>query len=352
MERQSINSQRGEVEFRKKLSVQHVSGEKLLSEYYGKVEHDQILLERIQKTERDIRSLPDNAILSPFLELGAERCQRSLVLANNFNAIGFAADISFHQLRTAAHFAQKFNMPKLPYRVCCDINNLPFRSNSFPFVFCYEFLHHFPSPKPIIEQAHRVVSDGIFVFNEEPFRRPKMVLFRQTDKLYGERNLRKSKTRRFLESFFTEEFCDEREHGIIENDDISLEHWNESLAVFEQRQVVAYSLGDKLRTRLDRGVTIKNLPNLVMGGGIRGLCRKQGSAAGKQQTVSLADLLACPDCLEAKGPQTDPPALSKHESFFHCNVCKSRFPIVDEIPILLPTRLRQELYPEFTVAHA
>ena len=345
MERQTIDSQRGEVEFRKKLSVQHVSGEKLLSEYYGKDDHDQILLERIEKTQKDLKRLQGKETLSPFIELGAERCQRSLVLTNDFNATGFAVDISFHQLRTAGHFAQKFKMPKLPFRVCCDINNLPFRSNSFPFAFCYEFLHHFPSPKPIIEQAHRVLSKGVFVFNEEPFRRPKLVLFRQTDKLYAERNLRKSKTRRFFESFFTEEFCDEREHGIIENDDISLEHWSESLSVFERREVVAYSLGDKLRTRLDHGVSLKNLPNLLMGGGIRGICRKDQT--GAKQVANLQDLLACPDCLAAKGAHTDPPPLSSENGKLLCRVCGSKFPVVDDIPILLPTRLRRELYPEF-----
>jgi uncharacterized protein YbaR (Trm112 family)/SAM-dependent methyltransferase len=345
MDRQTIDSQRGEIEFRKKLSVQHVTGETLLSEYYGKDEHDQILIERMQKTERDMRELQRTETLSPFIELGAERCQRSLVMTNDFNAMGFAVDISFHQLRTAPHFAQKFNKPKLPYRVCCDINNLPFRSNAVPFVFCYEFLHHFPSPKPIIQQAHRVVSNGVFVFNEEPFKRPKLVLFRQSEKLYAEKNLRKSKTRRFLESFFTEEFCDEREHGIIENDDISLQHWNESLSVFESREVVAYSLGDRLRSRLDRGVSLKNLPNLLMGGGIRGICRKK---QGQARPVSnLMELLACPDCLEAKGALTDPPPLTSQSGKLHCASCGSQFPIVDDIPILLPTRLRRELYPEF-----
>jgi len=345
MEQQTIDSQRGEVEFRKKLSVQHVTGETLLSEYYGKNEHDQILHERMQKTQRDMQALQNREILSPFIELGAERCQRSLVLANDFGASGFAVDISFHQLRTAAHFAKKFNKPKLPYRVCCDINNLPFRTASVPFVFCYEFLHHFPSPKPIVQQAHRVLSNGVFAFNEEPFRRPKLVLFRQSQKLYAESNLRKSKTRRFLESFFTEEFCDEREHGIIENDDISLAHWNESLSVFKSREVVAYSLGDKLRTRLDRGVGLKNLPNVLMGGGIRGICRKKQD--GVKPASNLTDLLACPDCLEAKGSLTDPPPLTNQGGKLKCGVCGSQFPIVDEIPILLPTRLRRELYPEF-----
>src|SRR5204863_8709714 len=106
-------------------------------------------------------------------------------------------------------------------------------------------------------------------------------------------------------------------------------------------------LGDRLRTRLDRGVSLKNLPNLMMGGGIRGICKKeQGEAT---QVSNLLQLLACPDCLEAKGPLTDPPSLSDQGGKLHCEVCGSRFPIVDDIFILLPTRLRWELYSEFVI---
>jgi uncharacterized protein YbaR (Trm112 family)/ubiquinone/menaquinone biosynthesis C-methylase UbiE len=338
MEPQSIDSQRGEVEFRKKLSVQHVTGETLLDDYYSKDEHDEILHERMETTAANMRALKPGITLSPFIELGAERCQRSLVLTNDFNAEGFACDISFHQLRTATHFAERFKKPRLPHRVCCDINNLPFRDNAVPFMFCYEFLHHFPSPKPILEQAHRVLGNGVFFFNEEPFRRPKLVLFHQTQKQYAKATLSKSKTRRFLESFFTEEYCDEREHGIIENDDIPLSHWNESLAVFTSREITAYSLGNRLCTRLDRGVSLKNLPNVLLGGGIRGLCRKK--VEPWKQPANLREVLACPDCRHSP--------LEDQKTRLVCSACRTEFPVVDDISILLPTRLRRELYPEFS----
>jgi uncharacterized protein YbaR (Trm112 family) len=191
MERQTIDSQRGEIEFRKKLSVQHVTGEKLLAEYYDKDEHDKILQERMEKTASDMRKLQSTIALSPFIELGAERCQRSLVLAN------------------------------------------------------------------------------------------------------------------------------------------------------------AYSLGNRPCSRLDHGVSLKNLPNVLMGGGIRGICRKTES--NPIRVLNLQDLLACPDCLEAKGPATDPPPLLEREGNLQCSVCEARFPVVDDIPILLPTRLRRQLYPEFSV---
>ncbi len=165
MKIQSVKNLRGEIEFRKQLSIQHVTGEMLLPDYYDKDQHDEILFERVDTTLNDIKKLEQQSIsLSPFIELGAERCQRALVLTNDFNADGFAVDISYHQLKTAKHFARVFDRPKLPLRVCCDINNLPFRNNSFPFAFGYQFLHHFPSLKPIIQEIYRILSNGVFFF--------------------------------------------------------------------------------------------------------------------------------------------------------------------------------------------
>jgi hypothetical protein len=44
--RQSLANLRGEIDFRAKLSRQHVTGEVLLPDYYKKAEHDSILDER------------------------------------------------------------------------------------------------------------------------------------------------------------------------------------------------------------------------------------------------------------------------------------------------------------------
>jgi hypothetical protein len=121
---------KGEIEFRAKLSIQHVSGEVLLPDYYGKEEHDRILLDRVDATHKKMKELADIGInFSPFLELGAERGQRSLVLMNDFGANGVAIDISYHQLRAMEHFSNLFKREKLPVRICCDANHLPFKSN-------------------------------------------------------------------------------------------------------------------------------------------------------------------------------------------------------------------------------
>ena len=132
--RQSLKNLKGEIEFRAKLSRQHVSDEVLLPDYYKRKEHDRILLERVNATQKRMKELVDMGInLSPFLELGAERGQRSLVLTTDFYANGVAVDISYHQLRTMEHFAKLFKREKLPTRICCDANHLPFKNNSFSF---------------------------------------------------------------------------------------------------------------------------------------------------------------------------------------------------------------------------
>jgi SAM-dependent methyltransferase len=181
---QTIVNLRGEVEFRRKLARQHVTGEVLLPDYYLKEEHDKVLLDRVNATSQDMTRLVERGIgLSPFLELGAERCHRSLVLTNDFGAEGFAVDISLHQLETAEHFASLFHRPKQPYRVCGDVAQLPFKDHSFPFIFGYSFLHHFPSPGPVLREIHRVLGNGYFFFDEEPFRRPHVYLYKQGHKV-------------------------------------------------------------------------------------------------------------------------------------------------------------------------
>ncbi|MCX7868904.1 MAG: class I SAM-dependent methyltransferase, partial [Terrimicrobiaceae bacterium] len=144
--RQTLENLRGEIAFRRKLAVQHTTGQMLLPGYYDKASHDDILRERIETTRATFESLRGRGVnFARFVELGAERCHRSLVLCNQFGASGIAMDLSLDQLLTAGHFARLFGLPELPMRVCCDAGNLPLRSGVAPFVFCYQFLHHFPS---------------------------------------------------------------------------------------------------------------------------------------------------------------------------------------------------------------
>jgi SAM-dependent methyltransferase/uncharacterized protein YbaR (Trm112 family) len=340
---------KGEIEFRAKLARQHTTGEVVLPDYYDKEEHDRILLERVNATSETMTELARLGLqFSPFLELGAERGQRSLVVANDCAATGVAADLSFEQLRTMAHFSQLFGREKLPLRVCCDANHLPFKDNVFAFVFCYGFLHHFPSLEPVIREIHRVLGEGHFYFDEEPFKRVlKVRLYRQRHTIYSRTTLRKSRYRRLAESFISEPSSDEVEHGIIENEDISLREWARALEVFDERDVKLASIANA-RSKLGDRLRLENLANLLLGGTISGVCRKR-TAVKRPPPRDLSELFACPDCISrGQIDGADRPALVRQGGGFRCGQCGSTYPERDGVIFLLPNAELNELYPDLS----
>ena len=343
--RQSLRNLKGEIDFRAKLARQHVRGEIVLPDYYAKEEHDRILLERVKATGEKMTELASLGVqFSPFLELGAERGQRSLVLTNDFRAVGVAADISYHQLGTLDHFSRLFRREKLPTRICCDANHLPFRSNSFPFIFCYGFLHHFPSLEPVMGEIYRVLGDGHLYFDEEPFKRVLRVrLYRQKDSIYSQATLKKSKYRRLIESFISEPSSDEVEHGIIENEGIALPEWRSALSRFHERDVELVSLAN-VRSKLGDRLRVNNAANLLLGGKISGLCRKRTRA--QRPSTDILDLLACPDCTARNSKDlVESPPLVRLAGGFRCPQCGADYPEREGIILLLPRTELEELYP-------
>jgi SAM-dependent methyltransferase len=241
MKQQSDNAQKGEIEFRKKLSRQQINGDCFFENEYDSKGIEKILIERMKKTLDNMVSLRGkNYVLSPYLEIGAERCQRSLVMENDLDACGAAVDISYDMLKSCNYYREAFNKTKFPLRICCDANNLPFLSGSIPFVFCYETLHHFPEPSPIVKEIHRVLQPGgHFFFHEEPFKKVLHINLYKEEKTNSKRRaktrIRKIKTG--LDIFFAKKTCNEIEHGIIENHDISLRNWKKTLNLFEDKNI-------------------------------------------------------------------------------------------------------------------
>lgn len=347
--RQSIDTLKSEIEFRRKLAKQHVTGEILLPDYYKKEDHDRILLERINTTKNKMEVLLNQGVnFSPFLELGAERGQRSLVLTNDFNADGFAADISYHQLKTMNHFSNLFHRGKLPLRICCDANQLPFKTNSISFVFSYEFLHHFPSPKPVVKEIYRVLANGYYFFDEEPLKiLLKIVLYRRKNKIYTEKELRKNKYVKLLENYISEGYTDEEEHGIIENENISLKEWIDILSIFKEKDVELTSWEKK--TKLSNRLSFRHWKHILFGGKICGLCHKSLEEDKRIRTASeLYDILGCPNCIiELPNSDFDRPALNIKGELLVCEKCRFEFPIIEGIAVLLPKEELQRLYPDF-----
>lgn len=345
--RQSLTNLRGEIAFREKLSRQHVTGEVVLPDYYKKKDHDKILLERVEATSNRLGQLVASGIqLSPFLELGAERGQRSLVLTNDFDAQGVAVDISYHQLKTMEHFAKLFDRPKLPVRICCDANHLPLKSTSFPFVFCYQFLHHFPDLLPIVREIHRVVANGYFFFDEEPLKRVlKLKLYTQKSKVYSDIARSKRPYIRLLETFISEAPSDEVEHGIVENHDIALADWIKALRLFDERELELVSTFN-VRSRVGERLGPRNTLSFLLGGTISGLCRKGAQPEAKPRT-DIKALLACPDCATPATDGTmDQASLREVPNGFECTRCEVSYPVKDGVVFLLPRGMLEQLYPD------
>ena len=341
--RQQAHNLKGEVIFRRKLALQHTTGERVLPDYLGKDEHDRILAERVQTTVATFQTLREKGVdFSSFLELGAERGHRSLALVNAFSAKGFAADISLDQLRTATYFSHQFNLPLLPARVCCDANQLPFRRGTIPFVFAYQFLHHFPALDVVMAEIYRVMSRGTFFFDEEPMGRMlQWHLYQQGKKEYSRFNLRKGKFIRWLEGFISEACSDEVEHGVIENHAMPMEHWRDNLQRFDDFDVMVRTLRH-LKSRMTRENRLANLPNRLLGGVIYGLCHKRNAISGIQgDPVSW---LCCPSCRLAG---MEDAGLVRSGDKMVCAFRECSYPIVDDIPILIEPELRRQLYPEF-----
>ena len=349
MEQQDLRSQKGEIEFRRLLVRQQVEGAAIFEDELDASQMSHLLEARMHDTARRIREIGRSGVpLAPYLEIGAERGQRSLVLENDLGLHGAAADISFDMLESCAHWGRVFQRPKMPLRLCCDIYNLPFRADSLPFVFCYETLHHFPDPGPILLEVRRVLAPGgTFFFEEEPFRRVLRQKFFRAPKTPDPGAGPIARGLHRIVRFFSEPTYNEVSYGIIENHSISLAEWRERLAAFEDRDVTLSSLGNRFRSRLyGFSNPITYTVNYLVGGSVGGVCRKRGSLTHPARTIEEA--VACPHCLR-QGAERD---LSPGGDALICHGCGTRYPVRDGVAFLLAPAKLAELYPELATGLA
>ena len=349
--RQSVENQRGEVEFRRKLYDQQVGGADLFEDEFDSEGIEAILRERMEATHVHMRSLQARQVpLSPYIEIGAERGQRSLVMDNRLGGHGAAVDISLDMLRSCAHYRDAFDLTEMPLRVCCDANNLPFRSGSVPFVFCYETLHHFPDPTPIIAEAHRVLCPGgRLFFHEEPFKQVlRLELYTLKDKIYSENALRRGVLKRAMHRFFARKTCNEVEHGILENEDIPLRTWKAALARFAEKDVRLRSARVIETGLFGPGGRLRRGLAYLFGGEISGMCRKAEGDGEHEPAATIEDALICPACRD----KTTEGKLDRTDDELACAACGRRYPVRDGVALLLVDETMRALYPEVAGARS
>jgi SAM-dependent methyltransferase len=339
-EQQSIETKKGEIRFRRELSQQQLAGEVRISESFSEDEIIPVLVDNIEETRRALGKLSAQQVrVSPFLELGAERGERSYLLRES-GASGFAFDLSLDALLFGDRLGAEFGFADSPIRICGDAYNLPFRSNTLAFVVCFATLHHFPDPLPIVREAIRVLQDGgHFYFDREPARG------RLTVRLWTRYGHKLSRFESLLNrlgilGFVSEGGGLEREYGILEND-FPLETWTDLAPLFQQ---VEMQVNKTLKIRFDplQPSLERRIARLV-GGVTSALCRVR-----KDTPPALADdwieMLRCPNCSrdeEEFGLKLLPPGKG-----MQCENCETVYPQHGGVFLLLNRELQRALYPD------
>jgi ubiquinone/menaquinone biosynthesis C-methylase UbiE/uncharacterized protein YbaR (Trm112 family) len=340
---QSDEAKKGEIKFRKVICEQQINGKLIHEDEFDRENIEKILMERMKKTYHQFLNLKnDGVVISPYLEIGAERGQRSLVLENDLAAKGIAADLSYFSLKGCEYYRSKFNKLKSPKLLCCDVYSLPIRSNSISFVFCYQTLHHFPDPTQILKNIYKVLSPGgAFFFDEEPFKQKLHFSIYSRDKIYSKKELNKSKFVRYMDYFFGKKTCNEREYGVIENEDIALKTWRQALSIFNTKNVTLQFSRVSITDFFNSKNYIKLFLLDLLGGSISGICYKKGNFNAAK--IPLDELFICPDCLKNDLESS----LCREEGCFRCINCGKKYPIIDNIYFILPHEEFKKLYPEF-----
>ena len=340
MHEQPLSAQIGEIKFRRKLYQQQVEGQAIFDDEFDAEGIEALLIDRMEETFDNMTSLRKNdVVISPYIEIGAERCQRALVMENDLGAVGAAVDISYEMLKSCEYYKKIFNKEKIPLRICCDANNLPFMTGSIPFVFCYATIHHFPDPIPVIRNVHRVLSPGgHFFFSGESYKRILHINLYE-GKSYAE-SRGSSKLRKVIDYFLSDDRQgNEIQHGIIENEEISIGRWKQALCLFEEKQAELRSLKYFKSDLYGPRYRIDFLLTYLLGGLISGICRKSG--VSRLDTKPIQDILICPSCFEIECESE----LAQDKHGFFCVRCGDKYPIINDVVFLIsPVKIRK-LYP-------
>lgn len=354
---QSLTNKQGEVNFRKKLIPQHTLGAAAFSSEPTDEENLEEFKARNARSLKVFNELVSrNISLSPFLEIAGGQGFRSDLLVSTFDVQGFATDISVDVLSSDRIFVQKLKLGKRSIKICADAYNLPFRTNSFPFVFIALSLHHFPDPLPIIQEAIRVMTPhSYFYFDEEPITQDfNLNLWRRG---YHLRWFEKLLKYTLILPFVSRIGKTEVEQGILE-ETFSLATWEAALAPFTNAEIeeIVYPpvLGLKdLRIKTNRPGWLKpkfivRLGLFFFGGGIKGICHLTkkghvpvGTWQGRAYPYkNILELLACPNC--RRGNNLAP--LKKTPNSFVCVRCKTTFTKRKSVWVLLEKKLEEQLY--------
>lgn len=282
--------------------------------------------------------------MSPFLEIGANAGHTSYMLANRFGASGFALDISADALRHGRFLRTAWNLDKSPVLVAGDATRLPFRDSSLAFVMSFQMLSQFMDVEPVFREVRRVLAPGgIYFFAEEPIRR--VLTLRAYRAPYPERMnaIERALYRWGVLDYIAADVIgawQEESFGIRQNHRYGLRDWLRLTGEYfaDSRVLTFPRTGGWANEAVVRALRL--FPNYTdarparfLGGTIAALCRKPGSLP---PGLAIEQALACPDCLAP---------LPWGSTKLLCGACGFAAADEDGVLHLLPSKLREELYP-------
>lgn len=346
MQSQSVFSKSAEIKYRSKIVQQQLGKAKIVENEPTSQEFKKTLKEKLKLTRHIFKKLQKHIPLSPYLEIGSEHCLRPSLLESEFKSHGFATDISFYSLSNAKRFAKLFGYKKTGNIVCADAYSLPFKSNSFPFVFTYETLHHFPNPKPALIEAYRVLAPGgICLIGSDPIEQSfQLNLWYRPNKLRLWEKLLKYT---LVLPFISRIGKTETEEGIFEGA-FSLKVWQDALSTFDEVDLTmkAFPFGPEESVHKNSHSnwihpSLKTkLALLLFGGGLQAICQKSGST--KTFEKNLDNLLICPTCLKNRHKEN---RLAKSDKKYSCSICKNEYHWKNNVLILLEKNLGKKILP-------
>ncbi len=287
--------------------------------------------------------------LSPFLEIGANAGHTSYMLANSFDAHGYALDLSADALRYGAALQDVWKLSRAPVRIAGDALNLPFRDGSLRLVMAYQMLSQFMDIGSVFTEVRRVLAPGgVFLFAEEPLKRLLSLRLYRCPYYDAMKPWERKLHDWGLLGYLVKDVigaAQEESFGIRQNHSMDLKRWHRLIREHfaDQRYEIfpaergwgerAVAGLARLARRRGSVWTVARL----LGGTLAAVCRAGGEpAAGVWTAGRFENLLCCPDC---RGP------LERAEDDTLGCSCGYRAPNEGGVYNLLPTVERRELYP-------